>query len=293
MTKAYKGLLGATAVAFMASCGGNTAQTEQQPTPPTVASLEKLWETDTVLKVCESVLYDAQRDVIYVSNIDGMPDQKDGKGYISRLSTKGEILALNWISGLDAPKGMGISGNTLYVTNITEVVAINIENAAIEKRYPVEGAKFLNDIAVAADGSVYISDSFGNSIVRIKDGNVEKWLESEELNKPNGLFAEPNRLLMASWGGGKMVSIDWNTKAITTLTEGIGAGDGLEAVGNNQYVVSSWDGQVFFYGDSLVKMLDTTADTVQSADIGYHSKDTAVLVPTFFKNKVVAYKLKK
>src|SRR5690349_2445801 len=81
--------------------------------------LTRLWETDSVLRVPESVLYDAKNKVLYVANIDGKPDEKDGKGFISKVSPEGKITNLEWITGLHAPKGMGLSGNTLYVADVT------------------------------------------------------------------------------------------------------------------------------------------------------------------------------
>ena len=49
----------------------------------TSVRLEKLWETDTLLTTCESVIYDAGANVLYVSNIAGNPTDKDGNGFIS------------------------------------------------------------------------------------------------------------------------------------------------------------------------------------------------------------------
>jgi hypothetical protein len=40
-----------------------------------------------------------------LSNIDGKPDEKDGRGFISKISpVNGTIIELNWVTGLNAPK---------------------------------------------------------------------------------------------------------------------------------------------------------------------------------------------
>src|SRR5215470_2720317 len=79
----------------------------------------KLWETDTVLKVPESVLYDGENKVLYVSNIDGKePWGKDGKGSIAKIGLDGKIVAVDWVTGLDAPKGLGIYKGKLYAADI-------------------------------------------------------------------------------------------------------------------------------------------------------------------------------
>src|SRR5215212_10868038 len=91
--------------------------------------INKVWETPDILKNPESVVYDPKQDTLFVSNIDGKPDQKDQKGFISKVSlSNGSITELNWITGLNAPKGMAIYNNNskLYVSDITDLVEIEI-----------------------------------------------------------------------------------------------------------------------------------------------------------------------
>ena len=77
--------------------------------------LVKLWSTDTLLKVPESVLFDGKNSVLYVANIDGQPWANDGKGSIGKVGLDGKIIAVDWVSGLQAPKGMGLHKNKLFV----------------------------------------------------------------------------------------------------------------------------------------------------------------------------------
>src|SRR5882757_2812613 len=122
-------------------------------------SLVKIWATDTVLKTPESVLYSAKDKLLYVSNIDGTPDGKDGKGSIGKVGLDGKIIMVDWVKGLNAPKGMGIYKNKLYVADLTEVVVIDIDKAQIVQHIPVEGSVFLNDITIDKNGVVYVSDT--------------------------------------------------------------------------------------------------------------------------------------
>ena len=71
--------------------------------------LEKVWQTDSVMKVPESVLLDKENQVIYVANIDGTdPWAKDGQGSIGKITPDGKIISVEWVKGLNSPKGMGI-----------------------------------------------------------------------------------------------------------------------------------------------------------------------------------------
>src|SRR5262245_49603124 len=72
---------------------------------PAAAAPQQVWEL-TGLEAPESALPDPTGEVIYVSNVVGAPDAKDGNGYISRVSPDGKVLEQRWAVGLDAPKGL-------------------------------------------------------------------------------------------------------------------------------------------------------------------------------------------
>ncbi len=257
-------------------------------------SVTKVWETDTLLTTCESVYYDKSNDVLYVANIGNVPpDAQDNDGFISKISTNGEILELNWVEGIDAPKGMGMIGNTLYVTNIDELVAIDIKSGSITDRIPVIGSIFLNDITVSADETVFISDSRGNKIYTYKDGLISTWIEDDSLGGPNGLLSQGNKMMVAAFGSGNFMSIDITSKAIDIKSEGLKGGDGLVPVGND-YLVSSWHGEVYFVKSegTKTKLLDTKAEKLNAADVEFIAEKNLLLVPTFFGNTVAAYELK-
>ena len=106
--------------------------------------LEKVWETTTELKTPESVLYDEERDIIYVSNINGSPAELDGNGFISILDSNGKIKNLKWVTGLNAPKGMAIYKTKLFVSDIKQLVEIDIKSGKILKKY--------DDVIIIAGG---------------------------------------------------------------------------------------------------------------------------------------------
>lgn len=256
-------------------------------------ALKEAWHTDTLLKTPESVLYDPARDVLFVSDLNMNPMEKDENGFISKVSTTGEILDLEWVTGLSSPKGMAVVGNTLYVADVDEIVEIDIENAKITKKIPVEGAKMLNDITADANGKLYISDTQTNKIHTLEDGKLGTWI-SEGLSGPNGLYAEPDRILLATNGSQEFCSIDPETKMVSILADSIGAGDGIAYTGmKGYYLVSSWTGEVFLVDPDMHKtsLLRTSDMNINSADITFIPDKNLLLVPTFFDNRVVAYTL--
>ena len=235
--------------------------------------LVRLWASDAVLKVPESVLFHASDEVLFVANINGQPTEKNGEGFISRLGLDGNVEVLRWAIGLDAPKGMGISGGKLYVTDIDRVVAIDLASGKIVDEFPVPGSGFLNDIAVGEDGSVFVSDMAPSSsaIHRITEGEISKWIDDPEISSPNGLFAEKDRLIVGNSGGGNLKAVDFASRRITVVAE-TGAGiDGVEGDGSGGYFISDWRGATSWVSPSgeVTKLLDTRSEEVQSADIEY------------------------
>lgn len=260
--------------------------------------LVKLWETDSALKVPESVLYDQQNKVLYVSNIDGEPWGKDGKGFISKVSTDGKIINKEWVKGLNAPKGMGMSNNKLYVADLSEIVVIDIVKGKIISRLSVVGAQGLNDITIGKNSTLYVSDSKKKMIYSFPVDFFKKisWImDSTDLKGPNGLLDCNDLLYVLDAGSLYTYRFD---KSMGKQYEKIAgemeaSTDGIENVQDNEFIVSSWSGVVYYiYADgSKQVLLDGREQKINSADIGFNHADKIVYIPTFWKNTVVAYKL--
>jgi hypothetical protein len=253
--------------------------------------LELKWKTDTIFRVPESVFLDSKGDVLYVANIDGKSDQKDGKGFISKLSREGKIIMLEWVSGLNAPKGMGVVKNNLYVADLTAVSVIDITTGKVTATHEIEGAKFLNDVTTDEKGNVYISDSGAGKIYQIQNnGKPELYFESAELKRVNGLLAIKEGLYVADAGTGVNYKLT-SDKKLTRFSETSPGADGIVMIGKEGFIVSSWSGEIFFVdaAGKSQKMLDTKEQKLNSADVAYDGKSKILFVPTFFGNSVMAY----
>ena len=265
-------------VLFFALCVSSNAQT-----------LTKIWSTADGLKTPESVLFDAPSNLIYVTNIDGDPSAKDGNGFISILNADGKIIKLKWVTGLNAPKGQAIYKGNLFVADIDELVIIHIKEAKINHRIKVENAKFLNDVTVADDGTVYVSDTQDNKIWAYSNGKINLWKEDALIKNPNGLWAEKGKLYI---GTNQLLEADPKTKEIKVLVDKCGGIDGLEKTEKGQFVYSNWEGRIFITnGSESIKLLETVGQK-NTADIDYIPGKKLVLVPTFSGNSVEAYQIK-
>lgn len=276
-------------VVALASCGKKQAETTEAPK----VTLTTKWQTEPVLTTVESVIYDKSGDVIYSANMNGKADSLDGNGFISKISLDGKIATLHWIDGMDAPKGMGIKNGKLYVADVNKIHEVDIASGKITKTYPVEGSQFLNDLTIDEAGKVYVSDSNTGNIYLLDNGMVSVWLSN--VVGPNGLLSEGNNLWVLSWKDQTMNSVDAN-KQITMKADSLENPDGVEAVGDGTYLVSAWNGLIRLVDPNTGKVsiiLDIRADSLNAADIDYIPEKKLLLVPTFFKNSVVAYELSK
>ena len=293
-------------------------QQQQQQSQVGQTSITILWETPDDLKNPESVVYAPKQNVLYVSNIDGKPDQKDQNGFISKISpSNGSIVELNWITGLNAPKGMAIYNNNsssrLYVSDITDLVEIDIGSGKIIKRFNAPGSVFLNDVALDNQGNIYVSDTVTDTIYKLdanaKDSNntsLQAWLQSPQLNGPNGLHIDntKNRLIVASLGnmskpGAGIEVVDLKNKTISSLgkegtTSPFGGLDGIEsdATGTRYYVTDNPAGKIYSVNsDGTVYITLIDLHTQGAADLGFIPNQSAIIIPLMQENKLVAYKL--
>jgi hypothetical protein len=262
-----------------------------------------LWETSD-FSGPESALYDAKRKLIFVSNVDGQPNDKDGKGSISLLSPSGKMINAAWQSGLNAPKGLAMLGDLLYVADIDTLRVFDVMNGAQVASYVAPEAKFLNDVTVDSAGNVYVSDMLDDAIYRLAGNEFELWLKDAALQAPNGLLAEEGRLVVGAWGvmtegfatdvPGHLKTVDLQSKAIASLGNGKAVGnlDGVESDGNGNYFVSDW-----FTGGLM--RINTSGEAEKlltleqgSADIGVIPAKNLVLVPMMNNGTVRAYQIK-
>ncbi len=251
--------------------------------------VEKLWESDTVLNVPESVLF--ADSVLYVSNVNGSPLEKNGEGYISKLSLQGEIIKKDWATGINAPKGMGVYGGYMFASDIDRVAVIDLKTGKIVNFFEFENAKFLNDIAVSSDGRVYISDAADKSIYIIHEEFSKLLMQDDKLQGVNGLYWENDYLLVGTKNN--IYKVDKAGKTIELYISNTGSIDGLERVSNEFMINSDWSGKVQLVskGKDPILLLNFEDPKYNAADIDYNPKKNIIYIPTFFGNTVAAYQL--
>ena len=210
---------------------------------PAAADLPVAW-TLPGLADPESVAISVDNRTLYVTNVAGEGDAKDGNGFISRVSPQGRMIERTWVTGLDAPTGAIVQGGRLWVSDITQLVEIDIATSRVAARHLVAGATFLNDVAALSNGTVLVADSGTGRIFALRQGVASVWLQDPLLRAVNGLLPEANRLLVTTMAG-RLLAIEYATRRITVLAEGLGNGDGVAPAGGGDYYVSEWPGRLY------------------------------------------------
>lgn len=267
-----------------------------------------IWTNNDSISSPESTYFDVKTNSLYVSSIDGEGTNKDASGWISKIAPNGKTISTKWVKGLNAPKGMRSYADYLYVSDIDQVVKINLKTAKIEKKIDIKDAKFLNDIAVDSVGRVFVSDTLTSTIHVLENDIPKVFVTGKEWESPNGLLVQENYLIVAAWGyiksfsekaSGHLYKINLKTKKkVLISSKKLGNLDGLEVDPSNpdRYFLSDWmTGEIFSIKNGIKEGFSVNLNQ-GSADFGlYSSKDSNSLtltVPQMNESKVFAFKVK-
>lgn len=275
-------------IAALVSCNNANQENNNELAQDTPASLTQVWKTDSTFTGSESTLYNPANNTIYVSCGNTDPSAKDGDGFIALLNPDGSVKNMTWVTGLNAPKGMAIANGKLYVTDVDEVKVIDLESASIEKTIPVEGAKFLNDLA--SDGTnIYFSDSQTGTVYSLDQaGTIAAVINNAD--GVNGLeFYNGSLYTLDKQGLNQYNTADYTSNLLNSEVTG---GDGLVILNDSTFVASRWAGEIYLIkGSETTLLVDTKEEKSNTADISFIADQNLVIVPTFMKNEVAAYKL--
>lgn len=304
-------LLATSLLLSLAACGGGGDTPAADSASVTInldAAPTKATEISG-LSTPESALYDAVRDVWYIANIDGVPNDLDNNGYISKVS--GDLASVDtfFIAGgsagttLNGPKGMALLGDTLWVADINAVRGFNVVTGMEVAVVNVDGAVFLNDIAASSDGSLYISDTgirFAadgmthpgpDRIFKLAGRTITEALRFQGDPGPNGLhFGRDGRLIIAPFASTTIYAWTVGSPTADSIASGPGGYDGIAELADGRILITSWT-------DSTVHVLNNGTLTPfikgvpAPADLGVDTRRGHVAVPIFEQNRVEFWKV--
>jgi DNA-binding beta-propeller fold protein YncE len=256
------------------------------------------------MKSPESIIVDPETGYYYVSNINGHPLKKDNNGFISKIGPNEELIDLHFISGgkkgvyLNAPKGLALFGNHLYVTDIDKVHRFDKTTGKLlgSIDFSLLNAKFLNDIATDHK-KIYISDTVGNFLFWIEPKNNYKMgilAQGLALNRPNGLVYEETykRLLVATWKTGKILSVDQKGNILPVFRKkGLKNLDGIDLDQDGNIIFSSFSEGTIFRLKNYEQLEIIKSGLKTPGDISVDKTKKQILVPFLNDNQISSFPL--
>ena len=261
--------------------------------------LEKIWETDTIFKRPESIVFDSLRNRLYISNYNRYPKKIElCNDYISILDLDGNIISLRWIKNLKAPTGLYIKSDCLYIVERDGISKYDIDSKKFIWKKIIPNAIFLNDIIVDNNESIYITDTSPkipkNSIIRKLQNNKIDTLVDEPIMRANGLQKCDNYLIIGNNGDNYLKKINLENLEISNIAKlDTGIIDGIKVYQKNTYLVSHCEGRLFLISsdNEVIELLDLRNQKINIADFEYIHKSNLIIIPTYESNKIIAYKI--
>jgi sugar lactone lactonase YvrE len=258
----------------------------------------------------ESVRYDPDQDVFFVSNMTGYGSALDGNGYISRVSASYPDSAMVFAQGgrngvtLDAPKGLAIHGDTLWTADIHALRGFDRHTGAplATIDFAALGAVQLNDVAIGPDDAIHVTDT---GIIMGKDGVVHIGpdrifvvgpngvitvvAEGEQLRRPNGITwdSAAKRWLVVSFDPfvGEIAAMPADMKTREVIRNGKGQLDGVEVLAGGTVLFSSWaDSSIHALAGGRDRQI--IRDVPVAADIGIDTRRHRLAIPLSMLGRV-------
>ena len=265
----------------------------------------------------ESVRYDPDQDVWFISMMDGFGSYKDGNGYIVRVAAAApaqlRIFAESGKHGvtLHAPKGMAIQADTLWVADIDVLRGFDRRSGlpvgTID--FGAHNPTLLNDVALGPDGRVYVTDTGiemtekgniyvgGDRVFAIGPGrSIAVVAEGSRLGRPNGITwdARQKRWLVVTFDpfSSTMYTLQLDDTTRSVLARGKGKWDGVEVLGDGRILVSSWsDSSVHILRPDGRRTAHRIHPVPEPADIGVDTRRGQVAVPVTVMGRVELWRV--
>lgn len=196
----------------------------------------------------ESCTFDPDRNLILAMNAGNRGEGAEEDGFVSLINPDGSVHTAKWIGAtrdglaLIDPIGSAIRNGVLYTVDSGFVRSFDLETGRPLRSIEVPGAGFLNGIAVADDGTAYVSDTQpGQLIYRVTpDGETTVFAEGAPLALPNGVAIDNDgNIVVVNIGDNAVITYDTAGRVVRTEHAAESGNDGVVVTADGTKYVSS------------------------------------------------------
>ena len=247
------------------------------------------------------IAVDPKSGNIYVSNVNGAMDGRDDNGFISRLKPDGSVDQLHFIDGvskeltLHAPKGMAISGTTLYVCDIEKLHAFDVEKGKLlfDVNFGDLPVIHFYDIASGPDDALYITEGPNNIVYRIAISRLHEVTTlayGDWLGNPRGITWVNARQVFAVAGGasGKITIVDRLGRQQPTPTVALRTIEEIDADTTGNLYVAAPQLQAVFRLPPNFAITSFNLGLSAATGVAFHKPSNQIIMTSFDKGEVVS-----
>ena len=296
--------LAALAVTPFLLTGCGEAEDEVQ----TAVGLEVQEVADIGLQNPSSIIMDLEEDVYLVANTNGQPTQETANGFISRISPDGEVLDLEWIElsatarPLNAPRGMALRGDTLFVADIDCIRMFNRISGEDLGFTCLDGVSFIADIDVGDEGSLFVADAGlrwedgamqptgTDAVYRVvlEEGRRGSTLaQSDELGNPSGIAVSTRGIFVTAPGTGELFALSPDGSRTNILPPSDRELTGLTFLTDGSFVFSSVSGESLTMVDAGGQIMELATGVPDAQGLAYDAARHRILVAIPSENRLL------
>lgn len=260
-----------------------------------------------------AVIFDPQRDVYWVSNAN--VDGPGHSGFISRLDPDAAQTTLNFIDGqspgvkLDNPHGLAVNANVLFVADVTAIRKFEADSGEPLGSIEIPGSRYLSDVALAADGTLYVSDvgsdpnvaalaeSAADAVYQVSPaGVVGVVARRPDLGGPYALVADEKGLWVTCTGTSELLLLIPDGRGAPARDAGRlplpgAAPRGIARMPDGTLLISSWTAGAVYRGFHDGPFATVVTGLESPADLGYDTKRERMLIPLFNGHALAVFEL--
>lgn len=254
-------------------------------------SLKILWQSDSVFKHPESIVYDAKKSCFYVSNMDkNTPENQLYTDPISKVSNNGKRIQVEWMKGFSSPTGMVLQKDTLFVVERNGIALVDIRKKKIIKRIPISTDGFLNDITIDESNRIFVTETNKVGVIYLIENDFSQvWYKGQDIGLINGILADGKDLILGVNSDRYLKRINISTQEINNiLFLGEGNIDGIQKTISGKYLVSLFLGNLYEISPSSekIELIHTRNANLFIADFVYVPILQQIIIPSLRTNQI-------